>query len=706
MRRTALVLAVSLAAAVPRAYGAGALVVNGAGVPLRWSASPVPYSPDRGRLGALDNAAATSFVASRFAVWEDVPSAAITFASAGTLPVDVKANNYASFLNQCDGVSPIIFDDDGSITDDLLGVGARDVILGFASPECGDVPGGTITEAIVVLNGRFVDGVNTPSNPEISLTDFGAVFLHEFGHFFNLDHSQVNLAEAFDGDPSNDAVIPTMFPFLVNGAEAASLALDDVASVSSLYPASGFATGTGSIHGRILRAGGEPFQGAYVVARSVGDPRGTAIGAASGARYFPGNEGGPPPEALVGAFEIDGLPAGTYTVEVEPIDPRFTGGSSVGPLDPPVALPGVRELWNGADEAATNPPDDPDAAEAVTVAAGSVVDAIDITLNEPVATNDACADAIVVPTIPFTDTQAASAATTAGDDPSQSCTTNGASPNLASVWYVFTAPASGRFVIETAASDYDTVLSAHTGTCGALTEVACSDDTLTLSTVQSRLDVDLSAGATIVIEVTAFRDASPGTLRIGFHHGCVDGSGACDDGDACTTGDACDDGICAGPTGTCDDDNVCTADVCDGEGACTNAAIAGACDDTDVCTVADTCIGTACTSGPRITAEQLATSLDIPLPIACGTERPRTRRALVARLSRTAKQVTKGAGASPKKRDRSFKHARHLLRTLTRTAQRLQRRGSTICATALTKRITISKVQLECVAADLGTPQA
>src|SRR5213075_534828 len=162
----------------------------------------------------LDNATAIGFVASTFGVWQSVPTAAIAFADAGRLPVDVKVSNYTKFMDQCDGVSPVIFDDDGSVTDDLLGVGARDTVLGFAGPECGDSDAGTITESIAVLNGRFIDGVSSESNPETSLDDFAAVFLHEFGHFFNLDHSQVNKAEAFDGYPTNDDRVPTMFPFL------------------------------------------------------------------------------------------------------------------------------------------------------------------------------------------------------------------------------------------------------------------------------------------------------------------------------------------------------------------------------------------------------------------------------------------------------------------------------------------------------------
>ena len=112
------------------------------------------------------------------------------------------------------------------------------------------------TESIAVLNGRFIDGVDTANNPELSIDDFGAVFLHEFGHFFNLDHSQINLIEAFDNNPSNDDAIATMFPILINGAEANSLAPDDVASVSMLYPAPSFASTTGTIRGRIARPDG------------------------------------------------------------------------------------------------------------------------------------------------------------------------------------------------------------------------------------------------------------------------------------------------------------------------------------------------------------------------------------------------------------------------------------------------------------------
>jgi hypothetical protein len=699
MRRTAALLAVALALplAASTARAAGALAVSGAGVPFRWTASPVRYSPDKGKLGALDNAAATALVASTFAVWEAVPTASIAFASAGPLPVDVKASNYADFLSVCDGLSPVIFDRDGTITDDLLGVGARDAVLGFASPECGDVASAAITEATAVLNGRFVDGVFTSTNPEMAVADFAAVFLHEFGHFFNLDHSQVNLLEALDGDPANDDAVATMFPFLVNGAEAATLALDDVASVSSLYPTKDFATTTGTIRGRVVHPDDSGLQGAYVIARSVSDPRRTAVGVVSGALFAPNAPGGPPPESLRGAYEIPGLPPGTYTVEMESVDARFRGGSSVGPLDPPVVLPGPPERWNGPNEGAANPPDDPDASAPLAVVAGETVGGIDVILNEAGATNDECAAAVIVPGVPFVDTQPAAAATTAADDPLQACTIEGASQNLASVWYRFTAPAAGRVVVETSRSDYDTVLTAFDGPCGALKEVACSDDTL--ETVQSRLDLDLAAGRTVTIEATAYHTVVAGTLRIAFRHGCV-GDGPCDDGDPCTAGDVCTDGVCAGPADTCDDGIRCTADLCGPGGACTHAAAAGGCDDGDLCTVADACASSACTSGARIDAAALATSLGTALPASCGVTRPRTRKALARRLERAAGQVQRGATAAGDAQARAFERARRLLGAVDRLTARLRKRGAVACADALAARVHTAGVQLDCVATD------
>lgn len=368
--------------ALPTRAG-GPLIVNGAGQPLVWdlTAGPAPFNPDLGTLGTLDNATAVGLVTANFGVWDAVPSAAISFTNAASLPEDVTPDNIFNFLGVCDGLSPIIFDTDGGITAAVFGGGAENFILGFAGPECGSFVPPVITEGLAVLNGRFIDGIDDPSNPEIPVSDFAAVFIHEFGHYSMLDHTQVNLPQAFDGDPSNDAAVPTMFPFLVNGTEQSTLHRDDIASVSTLYPEPTFFASSGSITGSILLLG-TPFQGANVIARNVNDPLQDAVSNVSGARFFPFNEGGPPPAELRGLYEINGLtPGADYTVEIESIDPAFTGGSRVGPLDPPRLLPGPPEFWNGQDESNTNPPDDPTAFAPVPVAAGTPVTGIDITIN-------------------------------------------------------------------------------------------------------------------------------------------------------------------------------------------------------------------------------------------------------------------------------------------------------------------------------------
>ena len=60
-------------------------------------------------------------------------------------------------------------------------------------------------------------------------------------------------------------------------------------------------------------------------------------------------------------------------------------------------------------------------------------------------------------------------ATSAVDDPS-------CFGNDTSVWYAFTPVVSGSITAETFGSDYDTTLSAYTGTQGALTQLTCNDD--------------------------------------------------------------------------------------------------------------------------------------------------------------------------------------------------------------------------------------
>ena len=55
----------------------------------------------------------------------------------------------------------------------------------------------------------------------------------------------------------------------------------------------------------------------------------------------PGSSFGSRTPTLVGFYRIPGLLPGNYTIEVESINAGFDAGSSVGPLNPPIPMPGT-----------------------------------------------------------------------------------------------------------------------------------------------------------------------------------------------------------------------------------------------------------------------------------------------------------------------------------------------------------------------------
>jgi hypothetical protein len=87
-----------------------------------------------------------------------------------------------------------------------------------------------------------------------------------------------------------------------------------------------------------------------------------------------------------------------------------------------------------------------------------------------VPTNDDFANATLVQGLPFTETVNTAEATTQATDPTNCI---GAAH---SVWYTYTADSDGSVSFDTFGSDFDTVLSAYTGTEGSLTQIGCNDD--------------------------------------------------------------------------------------------------------------------------------------------------------------------------------------------------------------------------------------
>ena len=101
-------------------------------------------------------------------------------------------------------------------------------------------------------------------------------------------------------------------------------------------------------------------------------------------------------------------------------------------------------------------------------------------------TNDDFANPTVINGVPFSTTEDTSQATFDPSDPT-ACSSNG------SVWFAYTPPSDMRIQADTFGSYYDTVLSAWTGTQGALNLIACNDDAIGL---QSRVAFQATGGTT------------------------------------------------------------------------------------------------------------------------------------------------------------------------------------------------------------------
>ena len=370
----------TLFVAAPSLAG-GPLAVCQPGVPYLWAngGTNITFNPDQGNLGPVPSAAAIALVASAFQVWEDIPSSTLTYGPGATLPVDVDITNFGPYLEPVapDGLSAVVFDDTGEIFTLLFGAGTG--VLGFAGPEWVTPATCTIDEGVSFLNGP-------------SFTDATAAFdvmVHEFGHWTNFAHTVVNgqlyigAGDTTGPNPNNTFgpapnpftdIVETMYPFYFGpGIGTQTLAADDVAIASRMYPGPNYFSTTGEISGTIL-LGSSGFTGVNVIARNVADPFNDAVSAISS--DFTDNTD--PSDPNVGLYRITGLtPGASYGVYIDEV---LAGGFSTTLASP---LPGPEEFYNGAEESSDPSIDDPSAYEAVMVAAGAPNTGIDIIFNSP-----------------------------------------------------------------------------------------------------------------------------------------------------------------------------------------------------------------------------------------------------------------------------------------------------------------------------------
>lgn len=105
----------------------------------------------------------------------------------------------------------------------------------------------------------------------------------------------------------------------------------------------------------------------------------------------------------------------------------------------------------------------------------------------------------------YTDYENTTNATTAFDDPSFTCSSFSGQGSH-SVWYWINSPYRRILTANTLTSSYDTVLGIFTGSRGALTLVACNDDTA--GVLQSEVQVPLQTGVNYYIEALGYGAAS------------------------------------------------------------------------------------------------------------------------------------------------------------------------------------------------------
>lgn len=338
--------------------------------PFAWS-PPVTWNPDLGTLGTLTNTDADTLASVGISRWANasIPTCALTFTQGADLGVDHVAANYDTGAAPAgrygvggDGINPIIYDTDGTITDAELFAGASAFVVGFAGWT--HSIGSTIVDGHAVMNGLF-SGLPT-------LT-YRGVFVHEFGHMLNLDHAQHN---EYNLEPGNtlggsQVGVPTMYP-IAFGTGVDDLARDDIAWISNLNPSGTFATTTAAISGTVRNSAGTALTGINVVARSTVTPDSEVISCVSGNAGF-----------ATGEYLLPGLlPNHTYTIHYEQIQTGFTGGSRVGPLGVQLLSRTVGAPEFISESGTESAADEPLRSTTFTTgAAGSTLTGVDLRLN-------------------------------------------------------------------------------------------------------------------------------------------------------------------------------------------------------------------------------------------------------------------------------------------------------------------------------------
>jgi len=308
------------------AFAGGPFIIEGpTGVtPVTYQNPNITVHTDNDTLNSLDDLLldTNTVVEEAFALWNNINTSTINLVINPTqINEDININNFDSYLpttnysefNADDNLNPIVYDNNGEIIDAFFGDGASDHTIGFAASI---FTSGTsyFKEGYAVINGKDLN---------LTTTTFKLLITHEIGHFFGLDHTQVNIdnRETDFGTPElcksapDRSYYPVMYPFICRDTE--TLHSDDISTISALYPATNVSSNFGTLQGRFVDDIGLPILGANIWAENT--TTGETFSVVSD--YLTQNNG----------FYKMLLPAGSYTLHANSINPLFNGGSGVGP---------------------------------------------------------------------------------------------------------------------------------------------------------------------------------------------------------------------------------------------------------------------------------------------------------------------------------------------------------------------------------------
>jgi len=219
--------------------------------------------------------------------------------------------------------------------------------------------GSDIVDMDVIFNDRDFQW-DTRSPGTTGIADIQAIMTHEWGHALGADHVPLQSS--------------TMYFSSTTGSIAyRSIEADDRALVGSIYPNDAFRLTTGTIRGRVTRAGTSDHRAIHVVAISLvnDEPAGSTLTAPDG------------------TFELRGLPRGVYRIVAAPTVPLQGAMNAFWSEGSTSFLPAVLRATD----------ENPAGATAVTVAPDEVSDVAAFTVpvtNQPFEPNNALAQAELI----------------------------------------------------------------------------------------------------------------------------------------------------------------------------------------------------------------------------------------------------------------------------------------------------------------------